>query len=92
MDGPRAGALALLEGVDAVEPHPPSALAIGVEIRERRHVPAGVPLLARGGAGMAADAEIEIDNEAELRLPGIARRQIGHSAASCCSSRPKRAP
>src|SRR5579863_5599177 len=31
MHGPRPGALALFKRMDAVEPHPPSAVAIGVE-------------------------------------------------------------
>ena len=94
MHGARAVALTFLEGVNAVEPHPPGAVAIGVEIGERRHMAAGIPFLAGGRAGVAADAEIEIDDEPKLRLPGIARREIGHSAASrsCCSSPPKRAP
>src|SRR5204863_9042313 len=81
MHGPRPGALALLEGMDAVEPHPPGAIAIGVEIRQRRHVAAGVPFLAGGGAGVAADAQIEVDNEPEFFLAGMRPRQIGHAAS-----------
>src|SRR5437016_988491 len=92
MHGARTVALAVLEGMDAVEPHSPGSVAIGVEIRQRRHVSAGIPFLAGGGTGMAADAEVEIDDEAELFLAGIGLRQVGHSAASCCSSPPKRAP
>ena len=68
MHGARALALAFLERMDAVEPHPPGALAIGVEIGQRRRVAAAVPFLAGGRAGMAADADIEIDDEAELFL------------------------
>src|SRR5207237_3418270 len=92
MHGAGPFTLAVLEGMDAVEPHAPGTIAIGVEIGQRSHVPTGIPFLAGGGAGMAADAQIEIDDEPQLFLAGIGRRQVGHSAASCCSSPPKRAP
>jgi hypothetical protein len=36
----------------------------------RPRCPAGVPLLARRGAGLAADAGVEIDDEAELFARG----------------------
>src|SRR5439155_226329 len=71
MDGARTGALALLEGMDAVEPDPPGAVAISIEIGQWGHVAAGVPFLAGSGAGMAADTEIEVDDEAELFLAGM---------------------
>ena len=56
----------VLEGVDAIEPHAVGARAIGIEIGQRRHLAAGVPFLAARHAGMAADAGVEIDDEAEL--------------------------
>src|SRR5439155_2802246 len=92
MHGARAVALALLEGMDAVEPHAPGTVAISVEIGQGRHMPAGVPFLAGSGAGVATDAQIEIDHQPELLLPGMRQRQVGHSAASCCSSPPKASP
>ena len=76
---PRAVAVAFFEGMDAVEPDPPGILAIGLEIGERPHMPAAVPFLARGGAGMAADADIEVDDEAKLFLALLRRRQRGHA-------------
>ncbi len=75
MDGPRALSLAFLERVDAVEPHAPGALAIGVEIGQRPHVAAGIPFLASRRAGVAADADIEIDDEPELLLARALFRQ-----------------
>ena len=83
MDGVRAGAVGalLLEGMDAVEPDAPGIAAIGREIGQRRRMAAGVPFLARGGAGVAADAKIEIDDEAELGLAGRGGRQAGHRSA-----------
>jgi hypothetical protein len=90
----RAGAIAIafLEGMDAVEPHAPGLVTVGVEVGQWRHVPAGVPFLARGRAGVAADTDIEVDDEAELLLPGVHGRQIGHGAPPCCPSPPKFAP
>src|SRR5437764_15419946 len=90
--GARAVALTLLEGMDAVEPHAPGAVAIGIEVGQRRRMPPGIPFLAGGGAGMTADAQIEVDHQAELFLPGVCQRQIGHSAASRFSSPPKVSP
>src|SRR5207249_708766 len=63
IDRPRRGSVTLLEGMDTVEPHAPGALAIGIEIGKRGHVAAGIPLLAGSGAGVAADADIEVDDE-----------------------------
>src|SRR6516165_3135075 len=68
MDRPRALPLALLEGMDAVEPDTPRVLAIGVEIGQRPHVTARVPLLAGRGTSVAADADVEIDDEPKLLL------------------------
>ena len=69
--------------------HTPQALvAIRVEIGQRRRVAAGVPFLARGGAGMAADADVEVDDEAELFLARQLPRQRGHRAAPRRSSAP----
>src|SRR5262249_53335568 len=64
--GAAGGAIARLEAVDAVDPHAHRVGAVGVLVGQRGHVPAGVPLLAVDGAGMAAHAEIEVDDEAEL--------------------------
>ena len=50
-----------------------------MEIGQRRHVPADIPLLARGRAGMTADAQIEVDDETELFLTRSRARQVGHA-------------
>ena len=55
-----------LVAVDAVEEGARGVGAIGLLIRERRAVVLGVPALAGHDAGMAADAGVEIDHEAEL--------------------------
>src|SRR3546814_6846451 len=55
-----------LEAVDAVEPHPLRLRAVGIEVGERRGMAAVVPLLAADRAGMTADADVEVDDEAEL--------------------------
>ncbi len=68
MDGSRTLSLAFLEGMNAVEPHAPGAVAIGVEIGQRPHMAAGIPFLACRRAGVAADADVEIDDEPELLL------------------------
>ncbi len=70
-----------LIGMDAVEPDPVRLGAIGQEIGERRHMAAGIPFLAIDGASMAADADIEIDDEAEPAL-GRLRGERGHWAPS----------
>src|SRR5262245_8640971 len=46
MHGSAIGAIAGLEGMHAIEPHAQGFGAIGLAIGQRRHVPAGVPLLA----------------------------------------------
>ena len=73
-------AFAGLEAVDAVEPDAERIGAVGIEIGQRRHMPAAVPFLAIDGAGMTAHADVEIDDEAELL--GARRRQAGHRAVS----------
>jgi hypothetical protein len=69
-----------LVAVHAIEEGARGVRAIGVVIAERRGIPAGVPLLAGCHAGMAADAGVEVDDEAELlrRLSG----QAGHARAT----------
>src|SRR5713101_2080569 len=70
--------VAFLERVDAVEPDPPRARAIRVEIGQWRHVTAGIPFLARGSTGLTADADVEVDDEPELLLARSRLRQRGH--------------
>src|SRR6185437_8119857 len=80
IDGAPLRAMADLEGVDAVEP---DAVRLGIvrgQVGERPGAAASVPLLAGDGAGMAADADIEIDDEAELPLRRLCR-QAGHRRA-----------
>src|ERR1700751_292226 len=62
VNGSRAFALAFLERMDAVEPHAPGAVGIGAEIGQRSHMTARVPFLAGRRAGVAADANVEIDD------------------------------
>jgi hypothetical protein len=70
MDRARALALAFLKGVDAVEPHAPGILPIGIEIGQRRHVAPGIPFLAGSGTGMTANANVEVDHEPEFFVAG----------------------
>ena len=56
------------EGMDAVEPHALLFRPIGIEVRERRHMAARVPFLAVDGAGMAADADVQVDDQAQFFL------------------------
>lgn len=72
------GAGARLVGVHAVEPHPVLLRFVGMEIGQRRGVARRVPLLAVHRAGMAADAGIEVDHEAELLA--ARRGNTGHAA------------
>jgi len=71
-----------LEGVDAVQPGTGNIDTIGVLIGQRGAITAGIPFLAVDDAGMAADADVEIDDEAEFFRRGQ-RRQAGHDAHSC---------
>src|SRR5262249_4296638 len=89
IDGARTLPFAFLVGVDAVEPHPPGLGTIGVEIGQRPESAAGIPLLARGGAGVAADTDVEVDDEPELFLARSRLRQRGHPP--CSHAAPARA-
>ena len=72
---------ALLVGVDAVEPDAVGVAGIGIDVGERRHVAAGVPFLAARHAGLAADAGVEVDDEAELFLGRAAAGSSSHRLA-----------
>ena len=65
-----------LELVDAVQPGAGGLGAVCVLVAQRRAIAAGVPFLAADRAGMAADADIEVDDEAELALGRL--RQCRH--------------
>src|SRR5690606_23388139 len=67
-----------LEAVDAVEPHAGGIGAVGVAVGQRRRMSGGVPLLAVHRAGVTADADVEVDDQAELHRPRIAG-QAGHA-------------
>src|SRR5690606_18017864 len=69
-----------LVAVDAVEPRPERVGAVGVLVGQRRRVAARIPFLAARRAGLAADAGVEVDDEAKLL--GRCFGQRGHSAAS----------
>src|SRR5688572_2576433 len=83
MHGAAVRAFASLEAVDAVEPDAGGRVAPGLVVGQRRHVAAAVPFLAIDRAGVAANADVEVDDEAELAVRGV-RRQRGHG-------RPRRA-
>ncbi len=78
VDGAAGLVVALLEGMDAVEPDAVGLGAIGLEIGERPGAAAGVPLLAIDRAGVTADADVEIDDEPELLLSRRHPRQARH--------------
>src|SRR3712207_3487004 len=82
VDGAPPIALAGFVGVDAVEPHALGARGVGVEVRQRRAVAGGVPLLAVHRAGLASDAGIEVDDEAERLGARGPVRERGHGRAS----------
>src|SRR5690606_38080551 len=65
-----------LVAVHAVEPHALRILAVGPLVGQRPGDAAGVPFLAAGRAGVAADAGIEVDHQPEFLLRW--RRQRGH--------------
>jgi hypothetical protein len=75
VDGAAVLAFAPFEAVDAVEPHAVRMRAVGIAVGQRRRVAAGVPFLAVHGAGMATDARVEIDDEAELFLARYRRHK-----------------
>src|SRR4029077_13972068 len=87
IDRSRTLAVAFLEGVDAVEPDAPGARTIRVEIGQRPHMAGGIPFLAGRGAGLAADADVEVDDEPELLAVRPRLRQRGHCDASLSSGR-----
>ena len=66
MHGAALRAVADLVGMHAVEPGAVRIAAVGVLVGQRRGIAAGVPLLAACRAGLAADAGVEIDHQAEL--------------------------
>ena len=53
-----------LERVDAVQEGARRIGAIGILVRQRSAIPAGVPFLARNNTGVAPDTGVEIDHEA----------------------------
>ncbi|MNG03723.1 hypothetical protein D3C84_868140 [compost metagenome] len=61
------GELADLEGLHPIEEGAVGIGIVGVEIDQRTGRARGVPLLAAGHAGMAADADVEVDDQGELR-------------------------
>ena len=66
--------------VDAVEPDAVDVAAVRIDVGQRRHVSAGVPFLAGRHARLAADASVEVDDEAKFLVGGGG--EAGHSAAS----------
>src|SRR5262249_29687528 len=60
------GKLADFEGLHAVEKRPARVLAVGILVAERPRLAAVVPLLAAGDAGVAADTDVQVDDQSEL--------------------------
>src|SRR6516165_2211698 len=85
INGARALPVTLLERMDAVVPDAPGTGTVGVEIRQRPRVTAGIPLLAGGSTSMAADTDIEVDDEPEFLLARSRLRQRGHRDPSFCA-------
>ena len=83
MDGARnlrlAGPLRYLIGMDPVQPRSHRGGAIGVLVGKRRTITSGIPFLAIDHAGLTADADIEVDDEA--KLDGRRFRQHRHDAS-----------
>ena len=63
----RVRKLADLERLHAVEERAGRILAVGTLVRQRPGLSRGVPFLAARHAGMAADADVEVDHQRELR-------------------------
>src|SRR3712207_8679412 len=60
----------------SVEPDALGADGIGVQVGQRRGVAGGVPLLAVGRAGLAADAGVQVDDQrSEEHTPELQSRQ-----------------
>ena len=69
-----------LEGVDAVQERPDRIRAVRVGVRQRLAIAARVPFLAGDHAGVAADAGVEVDDEAEFDIAAFGKS--GHCAPS----------
>ena len=67
MHGAAVRAGAGFVGVHAVQPDAIWMVLIRVEVAQRRGVAGGIPLLAVHRAGMAADAGVQVDDQAEFR-------------------------
>src|SRR6185437_9363794 len=81
--------------VDPVEPHAVRFGAVGIVIGQRTEVAAVIPFLARDRAGVAADADVEIDHQPELffRWRGQARHacrsaRVATTSLSCSARLP----
>ena len=70
------------ECVDAVQPGAGDIRAIGILVRQRRAITPGIPLLAVDDAGVATDADIEIDDQPELFSAAFGGK-AGHDDHSC---------
>ena len=79
MHGSRVGTVSGFIGMDAVQPGAARRLAIGVGIGQRRAIAGGVPLLAVDDTGLAADTDVEINDQPQLDRGRF--RQHGHDAS-----------
>jgi hypothetical protein len=57
-------------GMDPIKPNAGRVCTIRIHIGERGGISLSVPLLTARGAGMAADADVKVDHEAEFLLAG----------------------
>jgi hypothetical protein len=70
-----------LEGVDTIEPHAGWIGAIRFFIGKRSGMAGNVPFLAMDRAGLTADTDVQIDDQAEF-FGGRLLRQAGHDFGS----------
>ena len=69
--------------VHAIEPDPQRLLAVRIFIGQRSELAAVVPFLAGDRAGMAADAGVEVDDEAEFLRRRWRQHRHGISGQKC---------
>ena len=87
MDRLRVRKLAHLEGLHAVEERAGRIVVVRVEVGERPGATRRVPFLAARDAGMAADADVEIDDERELAAAHRVRSPLAAAGEDTRSQR-----
>ena len=77
MHGPPIVSSVRLETMDAIKPNTVRFGTVGIGIGERGGNPTAIPLFTTDRAGVATDAGVEVDNEAQLFRWRLCRK-IGH--------------